>query len=80
MDAIILCTGYIHHFPFMEDKLKLKTQNRLVPAMLHKGILFKDNHNLMYLGMQDQWYPTMCHVCLISLVPCFQLFAMFAII
>jgi len=56
MDAIILCTGYIHHFPFMEDKLKLKTQNRLVPAMLHKGILFKDNHNLMYLGMQDQWY------------------------
>ena len=21
VDAIILCTGYKHHFPFMEDKL-----------------------------------------------------------
>ena len=29
VDAIILCTGYIHHFPFMEESLKLRTANRL---------------------------------------------------
>ena len=25
VDAIILCTGYQHHFPFMEEQLDLKT-------------------------------------------------------
>ena len=24
-DAIILCTGYLHHFPFLDESLKLKT-------------------------------------------------------
>ena len=23
-DAIILCTGYLHHFPFLEDRFKIK--------------------------------------------------------
>ena len=25
IDAIILCTGYKHHFPFLPDDLRLKT-------------------------------------------------------
>ena len=37
IDAIILCTGYLHYFPFMEDKLRLVTANRLATADLYKG-------------------------------------------
>lgn len=56
VDAIILCTGYLHHFPFMEESLKLRTANRLATADLYKGVVFVDNPQLFYLGMQDQWY------------------------
>ena len=55
-DAIILCSGYLHHFPFLEDSLKLKTGNRLYPTKLYKGVVWQDNHRLMYLGMQDQFH------------------------
>lgn len=55
-DAIILCTGYLHHFPFLEDGLKLKTHNRLNPPGIYKGVFWLDNPKLMYLGMQDQYY------------------------
>ena len=24
-DAVILCTGYLHHFPFVSEDLKLQT-------------------------------------------------------
>jgi trimethylamine monooxygenase len=56
VDAIILCTGYKHHFPYLEEKLNLKTLNRLWPNDLHKGIFLKSNHKMMFLGMQDQWF------------------------
>ena len=55
-DAIILCSGYLHHFPFLDDSLKLKTGNRLYPPKLFKGIVWQDNHQLIYLGMQDQFH------------------------
>lgn len=56
VDAIVLCTGYLHHFPFLEDKLRLRTHNRLYPDGLYKGIFWLANPKLMYLGMQDQFY------------------------
>lgn len=56
IDAIILCTGYLHHFPFMHDDLRLKTDNRLYPLGLYKGVVWEKNPKLFYLGMQDQWY------------------------
>lgn len=56
VDAVILCTGYIHHFPFMEESLCLRTANRLATADLYKGVVWVDNPKLFYLGMQDQWY------------------------
>ncbi len=56
IDAIILCTGYQHCFPFMEDSLRLRTNNRLYPANLYKGVVWENNNKLMYLGMQDQYY------------------------
>ena len=56
IDAIILCTGYQHHFPFLSEELRLKTANRLWPLNLYKGIVWEDNTRLLYLGMQDQFY------------------------
>jgi len=56
IDAVILCTGYQHFFPFMEDKLRLRTANRLATADLYKGVVWNDNPKLFYLGMQDQWF------------------------
>ncbi len=56
VDAIILCTGYLHHFPFLPDALRLQTGNRLWPLNLYQGVFWEDNPKLMYLGMQDQFY------------------------
>ena len=56
VDAVILCTGYQHHFPFMPDDLRLETANRLASADLYKGVAYVHNPKLFYLGMQDQWY------------------------
>ena len=56
VDSIILCTGYLHHFPFLAEELKLKTNNRLYPVDLYNGVVWAGNPKLMYLGMQDQWY------------------------
>ena len=56
VDAIILCTGYLHHFPFLPDDLRLKTRNRLATADLYKGVAPVHNPKLFFLGMQDQWF------------------------
>lgn len=56
IDAIILCTGYVHHFPFLGDDLRLKTNNRLWPLGLYKGVVWEKNPQMFYVGMQDQWY------------------------
>ena len=56
VDAMIMCTGYLHHFSFMEDKLKLRATNRLALANLYKGVVWVDNPKLFCLGMQDQIY------------------------
>ncbi|WOE33073.1 MULTISPECIES: NAD(P)/FAD-dependent oxidoreductase [unclassified Acinetobacter] len=56
IDAIILCTGYLHSFPFMQEELRLKTNNILYPLNLYHGVVWEDNPRLFYLGMQDQWY------------------------
>lgn len=56
IDAVILCTGYKHHFPFLPDDLRLKTANRLAAADLYKGVVWVNNPKLFYVGMQDQWF------------------------
>lgn len=55
-DAVILCTGYQHKFPFLPSEMTLKTPNVLYPAGLYKGIIWEENTNLFYLGMQDQYF------------------------
>ena len=56
VDAIIMCTGYKHHFPFMHPSLRLTTANVLWISSLHEGVVWPDNHKLFYIGMQDQWF------------------------
>ena len=56
IDAIILCTGYQHHFPFLAEELRLKTANRLWPLDLYRGVLWEGNPKLSFIGMQDQFY------------------------
>lgn len=56
IDAIILCTGYQHYYPFMSDDLCLKTINRLWPESLLKGVFWPTNNKLMYIGMQNQFF------------------------
>ncbi|MFB5945615.1 NAD(P)-binding domain-containing protein [Albibacterium profundi] len=55
-DAVIMCTGYQHKFPFLPDELRLKTKNCLYPGNLYKGVVYNENERLIYLGMQDQYY------------------------
>lgn len=55
-DAVVLCTGYQHKFPFLPDSLRLKTANVLYPDNLYKGVVWQGQPRLMYLGMQDQYY------------------------
>lgn len=56
VDAVILCTGYQHRFPFIEESLRLRTKNVLYTPDLYKGVFWLDNPKMMYLGMQDQFY------------------------
>jgi trimethylamine monooxygenase len=56
VDAVILCTGYKHHFPFLPDDLRLKTANRLATTDLYKGVAYVNDPDLFYIGMQDQWF------------------------
>lgn len=55
-DAVIMCTGYQHKFPFLPDELRLKTKNNLYPDNLYKGVFYNNLPQLIYLGMQDQYY------------------------
>ena len=53
-DVIIYCTGYLHRFPFMEDRLQLHCNNTFA-VPLYKQVLFPHNKQLFYIGMQVTW-------------------------
>lgn len=55
-DSIIYCTGYKHHFAFLDPELQYTTSNRLIPDKLWKGTIHPDNTNLMFMGMPDLYY------------------------
>jgi len=56
VDAIVLCTGFLHHYPYLPDELRLKSNNRLFPLGLYKGIVWQHCPQFMYIGAQDQYY------------------------
>ncbi|KAL9989178.1 hypothetical protein ACROYT_G003698 [Oculina patagonica] len=65
VDAIVLCTGYRHSFPFLEDNLRLKTPgNNQYLAGLYKGIcwIHGGNNKLLYIGMQGHYTSIMFDV------------------
>lgn len=39
VDAIILCTGYKHYFPFLSKDLNLECQNRIWVNNLKNGVI-----------------------------------------
>lgn len=56
VDAVVLATGYLHHYPFLPSSLALQSPNVLYPDHLYQGVAFADNNKLFYLGAQDQWF------------------------
>jgi trimethylamine monooxygenase len=57
-DCIILCTGYLYRFPFMEDRLRLRSKLSIYPNNLYKGTVWMlgGNNKVLYLGTQDHYY------------------------
>lgn len=56
VDAIILCTGYQHKYPYLPGDLALDGPNTVYPEGLYLGVLWQGNPNLAYVGAQDQWF------------------------
>lgn len=55
-DAVILCTGYQHKYPFLPDELALDGPNNVYPEGLYRGVVWERNPALFYVGAQDQWF------------------------
>ncbi|MEU2947068.1 NAD(P)/FAD-dependent oxidoreductase [Nocardiopsis alba] len=56
VDAVILCTGYLHKYPFLPGDLALSSPNNVYPEGLYRGVVWQRNPRLAYLGAQDQWF------------------------
>lgn len=58
IDCVIMCTGYLYAFPFLDDNLRLRSSCSLYPGNLYKGTVWLGggNNKLLYLGVQDQYY------------------------
>ena len=57
VDAIILCTGYVHHFPFLGAGLRLNPHadplqpaNKIWLRRLYRGVFWIDNPRLLHVG------------------------------
>jgi len=71
VDVVMMCTGYLHSYPFLREDLRLKAKNLLYPPGLYKGIVWTEggNNKLLYCGAQDQYYTfTMFDVCAMWIV------------
>jgi len=55
-DAVILCTGYLHKYPFLPADLALQSPNNIYPSGLYRGVVWQKNPRVYYLGAQDQWF------------------------
>lgn len=58
VDVVLMCTGYLHSYPFLEQDLRLKSKTDLYPPGLYKGIVWQEggNQKLVYGGAVDQVY------------------------
>jgi len=55
-DAIIVCTGYRHYYPFMEESLRLSGADSYYNDGLYQNIFWENNPRCMYIGGQHQWF------------------------
>merc|ERR1719312_1841599 len=75
VDVVMMCTGYLHSYPFLRENLRLKSANVLYPPSLYKGIVWQEggNNKLLYIGVQDLYYSfTMFDVCALWAVKLIQ--------
>lgn len=56
VDVVLMCTGYLHKYPFLPDDLALSSPNNVYPDGLYRGVIWQSNPRLAYLGAQDQWF------------------------
>lgn len=51
VDAIIVCTGYKHYYPFLEQSLRYTGPDCLYPKNFYKGMFWINNPKLAYMGV-----------------------------
>jgi trimethylamine monooxygenase len=56
IDAVILCTGYKYHFPYLGKDLALECTNKLWVSNLKNGVISLKNSKLFYMAMQNQFF------------------------
>jgi len=58
VDVIMLATGYLHHYPYLAEELRLRGPNELYPPNLYKGLVWTlgGGGRFLYVGVQDQYY------------------------
>ncbi|XP_074662396.1 trimethylamine monooxygenase-like [Tubulanus polymorphus] len=58
VDSIVLCTGFKHHYPYMEANLTLTGQNVLYLENTYMSTLWLKggNNKVLYIGATDQYY------------------------
>ncbi|MFC0313863.1 NAD(P)-binding domain-containing protein [Gordonia phosphorivorans] len=56
VDAVIVCTGYLHKYPYLPESLGLRSPNNVYPDGLYQGVVWNANPKLFYVGAQDQWF------------------------
>ena len=60
IDSVVLCTGYLHSFPFLEESLRLRTHNRLFPGVLYKGVVWIDKPASCTSACRTSTTPSAC--------------------
>ncbi|TFH98526.1 NAD(P)-binding domain-containing protein [Micrococcus lylae] len=55
-DMVLLCTGYLHHYPFLPQELALGGPNLLCPIGLWKGVVWHDDPDVLYVGASQQLF------------------------
>ncbi|UBH25351.1 NAD(P)/FAD-dependent oxidoreductase [Micrococcus porci] len=55
-DAVLLCTGYRHHYPFLPAELALSGPNLPFVPSLWKSVVWQADPRVLYLGATQQWF------------------------
>ena len=57
VDSVVLCTGFIHHYPHLADDLRYIGPGTLYPDLYKASLAMKGGNNrMLYIGLMDQFY------------------------